>query len=274
MPTLVDREDLQNAVAMNSLQFNLARMIGPVLGGLAFYSLGAAACFGLNGLSFLAPVAALLLLKRGGLTSLPKPESVLQSLKSGLRAVSSGPLKGVVGLGFAGSFCSLPLLTFLPVFAKNVFHRDAKGYSLLLALFAIGAVVGAVGVGGFGHVRRKGLVAVVMQMTFGSLMIGFALSRTPLISYFLLFFAGACMMIIFAMYMTLVQLNVADALRGRVVSVYSLAFRGAMPLGNLAAAVAVTFVSASTVLVFNGAVLLSLAAFVLLRRSPGGVTSL
>ncbi|MGH9363725.1 MAG: MFS transporter [Thermoanaerobaculia bacterium] len=274
VPTLVDREDLQNAVAMNAVQFNLARMIGPVLGGLAFYRLGAAACFGLNGLSFLAPVAALLLLKRGGPSSLPTPESVLQSLKSGLRAVSGGPLKGVIGLGFAGSFCSLPLLTFLPVFAKEVFHRDAKGYSLLLALFGIGAVVGAVGVGGIGHVRRKGLVAVAMQMTFGALMIGFAISRTPVISYVLLFLAGACMMIIFAMYMTLVQQNVEDAMRGRVVSVYSLAFRGAMPLGNLAAALAVTFVSASAVLVFNGAVLLTIAAIVLSRRSPHGVTSL
>jgi predicted MFS family arabinose efflux permease len=274
VPTLVDREDLQNAVAMNAIQFNLARVIGPVLGGIAFYKLGAFACFGLNGLTFLAPVAALLLLKRGGQTSLPSPESVFESLKSGLRAVSGGPLKGVIGLGFAGSFCSLPLLTFLPVFAKDVFHRDAKGYSILLALFGVGAVLGAIGVGGIGHVRRKGLVAVAMQMTFGSLMIGFALSRTPLLSYVLLFFAGASMMVIFAMFMTLVQMNVADAMRGRVVSVYSLAFRGAMPLGNLAAAIAVKFVPAPAVLVFNGAVLLTMGTLVLSRRNPGGVTSL
>jgi predicted MFS family arabinose efflux permease len=274
VPTLVDREDLSNAVAMNSIQFNLARVVGPVLAGIAFYKLGAAACFGLNGISFLAPVAALLLLKRGGQTTLPAPESVFQSLKSGLRAVSGGPLKGVIGLGFAGSFCSLPLLTFLPVFAKEVFHRDAKGYSLLLALFGVGAVVGAIGVGGIGHVHRKGLVAVAMQMTFGSLMIGFALSRTPALSYVLLFLAGACMMVIFAMFMTLVQLNVADSMRGRVVSVYSLAFRGAMPLGNLAAAIAVSFVPAPAVLVFNGVVLLTMGSIVLSRRSPHGVTSL
>lgn len=274
VPTLVDREDLQNAVAMNAIQFNLARVIGPVLAGIAFYKLGAAACFGLNGLTFLAPVAALLLLKRGGQTTLPTPESVFESLKSGLRAVSGGPLKGVIGLGFAGSFCSLPLLTFLPVFAKDVFHRDAKGYSLLLALFGVGAVVGAIGVGGIGHVRRKGLVAVAMQMTFGCLMIGFALSRTLALSYVLLFLAGACMMVIFTMFMTLVQMNVADSMRGRVVSVYSLAFRGAMPLGNLAAAIATTVVPAPTVLVANGIILLTVGSIALSRRTPGGVTSL
>ena len=274
VPTLVEKEDLQNAVAMNAIQFNLARVIGPVLAGIAFYKLGAAACFGLNGLSFLAPVAALLLLKRGGHASVPKPESVLQSLKAGLKAVGEGPLRGVVGLGFAGSFCSLPLLTFLPVFAKDVFHRDAKGYSVLLALFGVGAVLGAIAVGGIGQVRRKGVVAVAMQMTFGALMIGFALSRVPILSYVLLFFAGACMMVIFAMYMTLVQQNVADGMRGRVVSVYSLAFRGAMPLGNLSAAIAVKFVPVPVVLVFNGAVLLTMGAIVLSRRKPEGVTSL
>ena len=212
IPTLVDRQDLQNAVAMNAIQFNLARVIGPVLAGIAFYKLGAAACFGLNGLSFLAPVAALLLLKRGGMTAQPAAESVFQSLKAGLKSVlGGGPLKGVIALGFAGSFCSLPLLTFLPVFAKDVFHRDAKGYSLLLALFGVGAVTGAIAVGYIGHVHRKGVVAVATQMTFGTLMASFALSRTPALSYVLLFLAGSSMMVIFAMFMTLVQENVVRA---------------------------------------------------------------
>ena len=275
VPTLVDRHDLPNAVVLNSIQFNLARVIGPVLAGIAFYKLGAAWCFGLNGLSFFAPVAALLLLKRGGKTAPVSSESVLESLKAGLRAVSGGgPLKGLIGLAFVGSFCSFPLVTFLPVFAKDIFHRDAKGYSVLLAVFGVGAVCGAVGVAGFGHVRRKGVLALAMQMTLGTLMAGFALSRTPAISYVLLFFSGSCMMIIFAMFMTLVQENVADSLRGRVVSVYSLAFRGAMPLGNLAAGFAASLVPTPMVLLFNGAVLVTMGSIVLSRRSPHGVTSL
>jgi MFS family permease len=274
LPTLVDPEDLSNAIAMNSIQFNLARVIGPVLAGVAFAHFGAAACFGLNGLSFLAVIAALLVLKRGALTA-PSSEPVLRSLRTGLKAVRDAtPLRGLVGLAFVGSFCALPLVTFLPVFAHDVFHRDAKGYSVLLAAFGAGAIAGAIGVAGFGRVAHRGALAISMQMSFGALMIGFALSRHPLLSYALLALAGAALMVVFAMFMTLVQSHVEEGLRGRVVSVYSLAFRGAMPLGNLAAGFASKFVRVPLVLVADGAILLAVGAVVLLRSRSGGVTSL
>jgi predicted MFS family arabinose efflux permease len=274
VPTLVDREDLPNAVALNSIQFNLARVVGPVLAGIAFYKLGAAACFGLNALSFLAPIAALLLLTRGG-GSAPTSERVLQSLKTGLRAVrDQRALRGLIGLSFIGSFCAMPLVTFLPVFARSVFHRDAKGYGFLLAAFGVGAIAGAVGTAVFGHVRRKGILAVSMQMTFGALMAGFALSRVPILSYVLLALAGASLMVVFAMFMTLVQANVEDRLRGRVVSVYSLAFRGAMPLGNLAAGFFASLFSAPAVLVANGAVMICVGALVLSRPVGADVRAL
>ena len=274
VPTLVDREDLPNAVALNSIQFNLARVIGPVLGGIAFARLGAAACFGLNALTFLAPIAALLVMTRGG-GSTPTSEKVLESLKAGLRAVRDDTsIRGLVVLSFVGSFCAMPLVTFLPVFARSVFHRDAKGYGVLLAAFGVGAIAGAVGVAFFGHVRRKGILAVAMQMTFGALMAAFALSRNPIVSYALLALAGASLMIVFAMFMTLVQANVEDRLRGRVVSVYSLAFRGAMPLGNLAAGFFASWSSAPAVLVANGIVMMGLGAFVLLRPVGAGVREL
>ena len=274
VPTLVDKEDLPNAVALNSIQFNLARVIGPVLAGIAFYKLGAAACFGLNGLSFLAVIVALLLLKRGAPTGAASG-SVLQNLKAGLVAVRDARgLRGLIGLSFVGSFCAFPLVTFLPVFAKDVFGQDAKGYSALLAAFGMGAVCGAIGTAGFGHVKRRGALAVTMQMTFGALAVGFALSRVPWISYALLFGAGAAIVIVFAMFMTLVQQNVDDALRGRVVSVYSLAFRGAMPLGNLTAGFLATLMPAPWVLVGNGTLLVLVGLTVLLRNNPDGVASL
>jgi len=260
-------------VALNSIQFNLARVVGPVLAGLAFYRLGAAACFGLNALSFLAPIAALLVLTRGGITS-KTTEPVWESLKTGLRAVrDQKSLRGLVGLAFVGSLCSFPLVLFLPVFAKDVFHRDAKGYSLLLAVFGVGAIAGAISVAGPGNVARKGLVAVAMQMIFGGLMAGFAISRIPFLSYVLLALAGASLMVVFALFMTLVQSNVDDHLRGRVVSVYSLAFRGAIPLGNLAAASLAAAFTTPAVLVGDGILLVGLGAFVLLRNR-GGVTAL
>jgi len=256
VPTLVDRPDLPNAVALNSIQFNLARVIGPVLAGIAFYKFGAPWCFGLNALSFLAPIVALWLLKGGG--GVVKPtEGVLASLKTGLSTVwNQKSLRGLIVLSFVGSFCAMPLVTFLPIFARSVFHQDAKGYSVLLACFGVGAICGAFGVAAFGNVRRKGALAVSMQMIFGALMAGFAISRTPVVSYALLALAGAALMVVFALFMTLVQSNIEDGLRGRVVSVYSLAFRGAMPLGNLVAGAMASIFSAPTVLVANGAIML------------------
>ena len=276
VPTLVDKPDLPNAVALNSIQFNLARIIGPVLAGLAFYKLGAAACFALNGLSFLAVIAALFALKRGALENgTETAEPFRESLKAGLRAVRDGTaLRGLIGLAFVGSFCAMPLVTFLPVFAQKVFHRDAKGYAALLAAFGVGAVVGAVGIAGFGHVRRKGVLAVAMQAAFGALMIGFAVSKNPVVSYAILFAAGAALMIVFAMFMTLVQANVEDRLRGRVVSVYSLAFRGAMPLGNLAAGALASWLTAPRVLSLDGMILVVMGSIVLARHRTAGVTSL
>ena len=277
VPTLVDKKDIGNAITLNAIQFNLARVIGPVLGGIAFYSLGAAACFGVNGLSFLPVIVVILTLKRGAFAHGESPqERVLDSLKAGLRAVrDAGALRGLVGLAFVGSFCSFPLVLFLPVFALKVFHQDAKGYSHLLAAFGIGAVLGAVGIAGVvGHVRRQGKLAVAMQLVFGALMVGFALSRQPLLSYALLFFAGAALMVVFAMFMTLVQSHVEDRMRGRVVSIYSLAFRGAIPIGNLVAGSLASVWSAPRVLVINGLILIGMGAWVLARRSPTGVTSL
>ena len=260
VPTLVDRQDLPNAVALNSIQFNLARVIGPVLAGIAFYKFGAPWCFGLNALSFLAPIVALWLLKGGG--GVVKPtEGVLASLKTGLSTVwNQKALRGLIVLSFIGSFCAMPLVTFLPIFARSVFHQDAKGYSVLLACFGVGAICGAFGVAAFGNVKRKGALAVAMQMIFGALMAGFAISRTPLVSYALLALAGAALMVVFALFMTLVQSNIEDGLRGRVVSVYSLAFRGAMPLGNLVAGAMASIFSAPTVLVANGAIMLLVGA--------------
>ncbi|MDQ6894051.1 MAG: MFS transporter [Acidobacteriota bacterium] len=274
VPTLVDRKDVSNAVALNSIQFNLARVIGPVLAGIAFYKLGAAWCFALNGLSFVAVIFAILALRRGAPVAAAS-EPVWKSLKTGLKAVlESASLRALVAMAFAGSFCSVALVTYLPVFAKDVFHGDAKALSALIAAFGLGAVVGAIGVAGFGHVHRKGIVAVVTQTFFGLLMVAFSLSRKPPVSYAILFVAGAALMVIFAMFMTLVQTNVEDHLRGRVVSIYSLAFRGAMPLSNLLGAGLASVISVPTILVANGVLLFLLGSIVLMRRRPDGVTSL
>ncbi len=275
VPTLVEKEKVANAVALNSIQFNLARVIGPVLAGLVFYRFGAAACFGLNGLSFVAVIVALLMLKGGGATPGARPEPVMESLKTGLRAVrDGGALSGLVVLAFVGSFFSIPLVTFLPLFAQRVFRQDAQGYSVLLASFGIGAVAGAIGVASLGNVKRKGRAALLCLVAFGAATAAFSLSRLPLLSYALLFLAGAALMGVFSLFMTLVQTHVTDDLRGRVVSVYALAFRGGMPLGSLAAGSAASALPAPTVLLASGLALVAAGGAVLLRRHPRGVAQL
>lgn len=271
VPTLVSKEDLPNAIALNSIQFNLARVVGPVLAGLAFYRLGAAACFGLNGLSFLGVIAALLLLSGGGAVASGAGEPVLVSLRAGLSAVRDGRgLTGLVALAFVGSFASIPLVTFLPVFARDVFGQDAGGYSRLLAAFGAGAVAGGIGVASLGTVRGRGRIALGAFCSFGGATAAFSLSRAPLLSYALLVVAGASLMAVFSLFMTLVQSNVADDLRGRVTSVYALAFRGGMPLGSLAAGSLSTVVGAPRVLLGSGLLLgVTGAAALLLDRGRG-----
>ena len=222
----------------------------------------------------IAVIFAILALKRGA-PAAAASERVWKSLKTGLKTVSDdAALRGLIAMAFMGSFCSVALVTYLPVFAKDIFHRDAKGFSELMASFGVGAVIGAIGIAGFGHVRRKGVVAVVTQLFFGMLMIAFGVSRDPLLSKVILLVAGAALMVIFAMFMTLVQTNVEDHLRGRVVSIYSLAFRGAFPLSNLLGVFLASIISVPTILIANGLVLVLLASVVLLRQRPQGVTSL
>lgn len=277
VPTLVPKEDMPNAVALNSIQFNLARVIGPVLAGIAFHRLGGAACFALNGLSFLAVIAALMSLKGGGApktNGAPHPP-ILASLAAGLRAVRDATaLRGLVGLAFVTSFGAIPVLTLLPLVARDVFHEGAQRYASLLAAFGIGAVVGAVGIAGVSHAGKKGIRGVALQAAYGVLTAAFAFSKSLWLSYALLFLAGAALMGVFALFMTLVQTSVEDELRGRVVSVYALAFRGAMPLGNLVAGAFASRFPATAVLAVDGIVLAGIGAWVLARRRPGGVTSL
>jgi predicted MFS family arabinose efflux permease len=267
VPTLVAKEDVPNAVALQSIQFNLARVIGPILAGITFAAFGAAACFGINGLSFFVVIAAILALRIRRVAGPHAPASVLHSLKEGLSFVRRNRvLLSLICLSFAGSFLAFPLTTFIAVYAKQIFLLDAKGYGRLLSCFGVGAVIGALGVATFGNFRHKAIVAILGLLGFGGLVISFALSRSVLFSGVLLFFAGAALVIVFAILTSLIQLLVHDEMRGRVVSVYMLAFRGAMPLGNLFASFVVAHASVKLDLVFNGVAMAAIAISVLLFR--------
>ena len=174
IPTLVRKEDMPNAIALNSIQFNAAVMVGPALGGWALAKLGATWCFGLNTLSFLAPVVALLMLT---IRFLPEKttESILGSMKEGIRFIrKQGAMQGLIVLGFCMTALGMPMRTFLPVFATDIFHRGSGTFALFLSMSGMGSVVGALAVAGLGNVRNKGRVALAMLVCLGAGITGFA----------------------------------------------------------------------------------------------------
>ena len=266
IPTLVGKDHLPNAVALNSIQFNLARVIGPIVAGVALASFGMVACFGLNGISFLFVIAAILALRD---IHVPPTStiSIVDQMKDGLRYVrNSRNLMAVTLLGFIGAFLGLPLLTFLPVITRDVFNQDVGFYSRLMTFSGAGAVTGALVVAYIGKHRHIGRLLLIFLALFGAAMALFSLSRTPALSGLLLFVAGALLVMCFSLTTSLAQLLAPGELRGRVVSIYMLAFRGGSPLGGLASGWLVTQVgSAPAVLMVNGVLLTIIALFFLIR---------
>ena len=268
IPSLVDKAHLPNAIALNSIQFNLARVVGPLLAGAALTAFGMVACFGLNGLSFLAVIAAIFSLHVRHIPS-PAGTRLHQELKSGFDYVRSrAGLIGLIVLAFATTFLGTPILTFLPLFAQDVFRGGVGQYTQLMAFAGGGAVTGALVVAWLGRFKHMGLTALALQVAFGVLVVVFAQTRVLWVNEFLLFAAGACMVMVFAMLSSLVQLNAPNEMRGRVMSIYMVAFRGGMPLGSLVAGSIASRTSAPFVLTANG-ILLSLVAAWFLLKSHG-----
>ena len=272
MPLLIDKQHLPNAIALNSIQFNSARVIGPLIAGATLGAFGMAACFGLNGVSFLAVIVALLSLR---IRHIPpaRGSRMRDELRGGFSYAQQQPaLMGLTFLAFATTFLGNPLLTFLPLFAQNIFQGGVGQYTRLMACAGAGAVTGALIVAWLGKFKHMGRTLLTLQVMFGGLVVLFAVTRVIWINGVLLYVAGACMVMVFAMISSLVQLIAPNELRGRVMSIYMVAFRGGMPLGSLAAGYAATLTSPPTVLAFNGVLLSSVAAWFLLKG--GGVKEL
>jgi len=266
LPLLVKREDVPNAIAMNSMQFNLARMLGPAIGGFVFYLWGAAACFTINGLSFIAVIIALSVINIPPIHEQSRPTGMVDEMKEGFRFVTTRPsLLLLTFLAFAGTFLGMPLFTLLPVVAKKTFGLGAQGLSLLQADYGIGSVVGALFVAWSGYAVNKGKIALLMQLLFAFCLVLFGLSRNLVSSLIIAFVAGACIVGVVSLYSSLVQLMISDSMRGRVMSIFMLAFRGGMPLGNLVAGYVAQRWSISVALAVNGAVLAVVALIFILR---------
>ncbi len=262
IPSLVPRRDLPNAIALNSTQFNLSRILGPMGGTAILISLGMAACFFLNGLSFFLVVIALMLIKAPVPTAHtgPRPH-IMTDLREGLSYVRQQRLMlTLMVLVVISMALAMPLLTFLPTFAKTVM-ADAGGtpetrLSLLMAFQGAGAITGAMLIGVMsGRLKHIGRLLLGVQFSMGLIIMAFGWSTTPLVSYILIFCGGIAFMALFSMSFSIVQLAVPEALRGRVVSIYMVALRGGGPIGALIAGYFADIYSAPSVMIVNGLLL-------------------
>jgi len=266
LPNLVRRDDMPNAIALNSAQFNLARVIGPLLAGVALATLGSAACFALNGLSFLFVIASLLMLLIRHVEVTPT-QSIAREMRLGLSYVRHDPvILTMTFLALCTTLLASPVLTLLPVMARDVFQLGPDGYSRLMAFSGAGAVIGALTVAWLGRFPGMGRVVLVVQITLGLVLAAFAASRLLPLSYLLIFLGSIGLMMSFSLLTSLVQLAAPNEMRGRVVSIYMMAFRGGMPLGSLAAGYFAGLTSAPATLMATG-LLLSVVAAAFLARA-------
>jgi len=266
IPTLVDKDDMPNAIALNSIQFNVAVMVGPALAGQALAKLGEKWCFGLNALSFLAPIVSLSLISARFLPA-KATVSMFASLKQGIQfARKQTSMEALILLAFCMTALGMPMRTYIPVFVKDIFHRGPETYGNLLALMGLGSIFGSLTIASAGNFKRKGRVALFALIGLGAGISGFALSKSVPLSGVLLVIVGASMMAVFATVSSLVQLITTNEMRGRVMSVYNVAFRGGMPMGNLLSGWLVPIFTAPVVLGVNGFLLILLALYFLLLQ--------
>ncbi len=227
------REDLANAIALNSFLFNGARLVGPSVAGILISILGEGMCFLLNGISFLAVIIALLAMKITSDKRMAEKTHVLQGLKEGFTyAFGFPPIRTI--LSFIGwiSLVGTANTTLMPIFARDILHGDSKTYGFLMAAIGVGAIIGAIFLASRKNVLGLGRIITIASSIFGIGLISFSLSRTLWLSFFLLLVTGFGMMVHMASSNTILQTIVDDDKRGRVMSLYAMAFMGMAPLGS------------------------------------------
>jgi MFS family permease len=270
IPALVPRRDLANAIALNSSQFNLSRILGPGAGAAILAAIGYAWCFALNGLSFFFVIIALTLLRLPAHRPFTGRRAMGTELRSGLHYVrDSRVMLTLTGLVLMSTFLTMPVLTMLPAFANEVLTSGGTAetrLSMLMASQALGAIIGALIVGLVGASKRLGRLLLLIQIGLGVLIAAFALSTSLAFSLGLLCLSGVFFMGLFSISFSLVQMTVPDELRGRVVSIYMVALRGGGPLGGLVAGALADRFSAPGVMAVNGVILALISGWLLVTR--------
>jgi MFS family permease len=263
---MVVKEDLPNAIALNSSIFNGARVVGPAVAGFALAWKGPAWCFLLNGISFLFVLGALLAMRLQKIIVQPPKGSPFQNFIQGFRfAMSDLPMRSALLLLSLLSLLGLQYSVFLPIFASDILHRGAKGFGLLMSTGGIGAVLGALYFAG--RTTYKGLarwIAGTSMMCSVGLVL-FSQSRVFWVSAAVLLFVGFAATVQMAATNTIVQSRVPDELRGRVMAVYATMFMGVQPVGSLLAGFVAKHIGAPYTLTVFG-ILLLMGSIVFLFR--------
>lgn len=240
---MVQKGHLLNAIALNSAAFNGARIIGPVAAGLIIAYMGITACFYINAISFLGVIAALLFVHEKGRPQrisqkpaerpLTVAEALLQDLLKGLRFVKGEKdVLRIMLLVSVFSLLGIPFVTFLPVFAEGVLKAGPKGLGFMAGSTGCGATTAALIIAFRRDIRRKGRFMLISGLIFASALLAFSFSGNFYVSLVILAFAGWGAISLFAVANSFIQLATPDALRGRVMSVYTLVFLGLAPVGN------------------------------------------
>jgi MFS family permease len=252
---MVGKEDLMNAIALNTSIFNLTRVLGPVIAGFLIGAKGVAVCFFLNGVSYLAVIGSLLAMRLPPHVPHPLQVSAWQGFREVLAFLRNDRrVSTLVVLTAIISIFGFPFLLLMPVFARDVLRVGARGYGVLSAAVGLGAVGGALGVAVLAQRIRKGQTLVVAGTTFGLLLMVFASSQLFPLSLALLALVGAAMIVNNALTNTLLQTLVPDHLRGRVMGFYSFMFVGMAPLGAFQAGVFAERFGAPAAVAMGGAI--------------------
>ena len=264
---MVDRQDLTNAIALNATMFNAATAVGPAVAGVTYAVLGPAWCFTVNGLSFIAVIAALLLMRLQPTNLARRTQSIIVELRAGLTYVTGNTnvLWLMGGLG-AFSLIGLGMTALMPAWAVEILHGDAATNGWLLSARGIGSLIAGLLVASLGRFRGKGRWVTLGGFVTALLMFAFAVTNRLPLSLLTLAGVGWGFMLVISLTNALIQLEVPDELRGRVMGIYTLVFFGLMPIGSLLAGVTATRIGEAPTVAVGALILLGFAAWVWLRR--------
>src|SRR6266566_2490525 len=253
---MVGKDDLMNAIALNSSLFNAARVIGPAIAGVLIGTKGIAFCYFVNGLSYIAVITGLLMMR---LPAYSRPAKATSSW-SGFREVlaylkNDRKMRTLMLLTAIFSVFGFPYIAMMPVFARDVLHRGAGGYGALTSSIGIGAVIGALGVAlRSGRIRRRGQLMLVGGTAFGLLLMAFSASRALALSMVLLALTGCAMIVNNSIGNTLLQTSAPDHLRGRIMGFYSFVFVGMAPFGAFLFGVVAEHIGVPATIAAGGAI--------------------